>query len=338
MNVVSSVGIIMVNKQVMSGYGFKFACTLTGFHFVVTALVGMASAAVGYISSKATVPFLELAWFSIVANLSIVSMNLSLMLNTVGFYQIAKLSIIPTVCLFEALLHSKAYSREVKLSVAVVMVGVGVCTVTDVSMNLMGFLAALVAVISTALQQIFIGSLQTKYNIGSFDLLSQTAPIQAASLVVLGPFVDYFVTNLNIIEYTLTAGCTAFIILSCLLAVVCNLSQYLCIGKFSATSFQVLGHMKTVLVLVLGFILFSSPITMKNVMGMLMAVVGMVLYSWAVEKGKKDKEGKETGMVKTAQPSPRASDGNVSGGEEERAGLLATGRAGEEDLESGKQG
>ncbi|CAI5964784.1 unnamed protein product [Closterium sp. NIES-65] len=205
-------------------------------------------------------------------------------------------------------------------------------------MNLMGFLAALVAVISTSLQQIFIGSLQTKYNIGSFDLLSQTAPIQAASLVVLGPFVDYFVTSLNITEYTLTAGCTAFIVLSCLLAVVCNLSQYLCIGKFSATSFQVLGHMKTVLVLVLGFILFSSPITMKNVMGMLMAVVGMVLYSWAIEKGKKEKDGKETGMVKAGQPSPRASEGNVSGGEEERAGLLATGRAGEEDLESGKQG
>ncbi|KAL2529830.1 UDP-galactose transporter 2-like [Forsythia ovata] len=38
MNVVSSVGIIMANKQLMSsnGYAFSFATTLTGFHFAVT--------------------------------------------------------------------------------------------------------------------------------------------------------------------------------------------------------------------------------------------------------------------------------------------------------------
>lgn len=332
MNVISSVGIIMVNKQVMSGYGFKYACTLTGLHFAVTALVGMASSALGYLAKSSAVPMWELAWFSLVANLSIVSMNLSLMLNTVGFYQIAKLSIIPTVCLFEALLHNKAYSKEVKLSVLVVMLGVGVCTVTDLSMNLMGFLCAAVAVVSTSLQQIFIGSLQTKYNIGSFDLLSQTAPIQAASLIVLGPFLDYLLTNLSILEYNLSGVAVIFISVSCILAVFCNLSQYLCIGKFSATSFQVLGHMKTVLVLVLGFLLFSSPITFKNIMGMLMAVVGMVLYSWAVEKGKKEKE---IGLVKTGQPSPRSSDGALKSNSE-GAPLLSNDA--DHDVEVGKEG
>lgn len=47
------------------------------------------------------------------------------------------------------------------------------------------------------------------------------------------------------------------IILSCLIAVGVNLSQFICIGRFTAVSFQVLGHMKTVLVLVLGFTLFG---------------------------------------------------------------------------------
>ena len=36
--------------------------------------------------------------------------------------------------------------------------------------------------------------------------------------------------------------------LSCLLAVAVNASQYLVLGRFSATSFQVLGHAKTLLV------------------------------------------------------------------------------------------
>lgn len=64
------------------------------------------------------------------------------------------------------------------------------------------------------------------------------------------------------------------------------MSQYLCIGRFSAVSFQVLGHMKTVCVLILGWILFDSALTSKNILGMMLAVLGMIIYSWAVESDK----------------------------------------------------
>ncbi|XP_010927487.1 UDP-rhamnose/UDP-galactose transporter 1 [Elaeis guineensis] len=284
MNVVSSVGIIMANKQLMSpaGYAFSFATTLTGFHFAVTAFVGFVSNATGFSSSK-HVPLWELLWFSIVANTSITGMNLSLMLNSVGFYQISKLSMIPVVCVMEWILHSKHYSKEVKMAVVVVVVGVGVCTVTDVKVNAKGFLCACIAVLSTSLQQISIGSLQKKYSIGSFELLSKTAPIQALSLLFLGPFIDYYLNGKSLIMYNFSSGVIFFILLSCALAVFCNMSQYLCIGRFSATSFQVLGHMKTVCVLMLGWLLFDSQLTLKNIMGMVIAIVGMVVYSWAVE-------------------------------------------------------
>ena len=284
MNVVSSVGIIMANKQLMSnnGYAFSFASSLTGFHFAVTALVGLVSNATGYSASK-HVPMWELIWFSLVANMSITGMNFSLMLNSVGFYQISKLSMIPVVCVMEWILHNKHYSREVKMSVVVVVIGVGVCTVTDVKVNLKGFMCACIAVLSTSLQQISIGSLQKKYSIGSFELLSKTAPIQALFLLILGPFVDYYLSGKLITNYKMSSGAILFILLSCSLAVFCNVSQYLCIGRFSAVSFQVLGHMKTVCVLTLGWLLFDSELTFKNIMGMIIAVVGMVIYSWAVE-------------------------------------------------------
>ncbi|KAG0455203.1 hypothetical protein HPP92_024162 [Vanilla planifolia] len=288
MNVVSSVGIIMANKQLMSpnGYDFSFATTLTGFHFTVTGLVGWVSNAAGLSLSK-QIPLWELLWFSIVANLSIVGMNFSLMLNSVGFYQIAKLSIIPVVCMMEWILNNKKYSSKVIMSVFVVAFGVGVCTVTDVEINMKGFLCACVAVFCTSLQQITIGSFQKKYSIGSFELLSKTAPIQAASLLVLGPFMDYCLNRRLILNYHFSTGAMLFIVLSCALAVFCNMSQYLCIGRFSATTFQVLGHMKTVCVLILGWVLFDSALTIKNILGMMLAVVGMVVYSWAVEEEKK---------------------------------------------------
>ncbi|KMT19328.1 hypothetical protein BVRB_1g013310 [Beta vulgaris subsp. vulgaris] len=284
MNIISSVGLIMANKQLMSsnGYAFSFATTLTGFHFTVTALVGLVSNATGYSVSK-HVPAWELLWFSLVANMSITGMNLSLMLNSVGFYQISKLSMIPVVCVLEWIIHYKHYSKEVKMSVIFVVIGVGICTVTDVKVNAKGFICAVVAVLSTSLQQISIGSLQKKYSIGSFELLSKTAPFQALSLIVLGPFVDYYLNGIFLMTYKMSTGALLFILLSCSLAVFCNISQYLCIGRFSAVSFQVLGHMKTVCVLTLGWLLFDSEMTLKNIMGMAIAVMGMVVYSWAVE-------------------------------------------------------
>ncbi|KAF4350747.1 hypothetical protein G4B88_019534 [Cannabis sativa] len=279
MNVVSSVGIIMANKHLMSsnGYGFTFATTLTGLHFTVTAVVGLVYNAACDSASK-YVPLWELLWFSIVANMSITAMNFNLMLNS-----ISKLSMIPVVCLMEWIIHSKHYSKEVKVAVIVVVIGVGVCTVTDVKVNLKGSICACVAVLSTSLQQITIGSLQMKYSIGSFELLSKTAPIQALSLLTLGPLIDYLLSGKLITSYKISPGAILFIVISCSLAVFCNVSQYLCIGRFSAVSFQVLGHMKTVCVLTLGWLLFDSELTFKNIMGMALAVVGMLIYSWAVE-------------------------------------------------------
>ncbi|KAE8702188.1 AT-rich interactive domain-containing protein 3 [Hibiscus syriacus] len=44
--------------------------------------------------------------------------------------------------------------------------------------------------------------------------------------------------------------------------------------------------MKTVFVLILGWLLFDSELTLKNLLRMAIAVLGMVLYSWAVEADK----------------------------------------------------
>lgn len=51
-----------------------------------------------------------------------------------------------------------------------------------------------------------IGSLQKKYSIGSFELLSKTAPIQALSLLLLGPFVDYSLSGKFITTYKMSSG------------------------------------------------------------------------------------------------------------------------------------
>ncbi|KAM0941045.1 putative sugar phosphate transporter domain-containing protein [Dioscorea sansibarensis] len=283
-NVVTSVGIIMVNKALMGTYGFSFATTLTGLHFATTTLMTIVFRWLGYVQPS-HLPMPELLKFVLFANLSIVGMNVSLMWNSVGFYQIAKLCMIPVSCLLEVMLDKVRYSRDTKLSIVVVLIGVAVCTVTDVSVNAKGLLAATIAVWSTSLQQYYVHYLQRKFSLGSFNLLSHTAPVQAVTLLVLGPFMDFWLSNRRVDKFDYNAPSLLFIILSCTIAVGTNLSQFICIGRFTAVTFQVLGHMKTILVLVLGFIFFGKEgLNLHVVLGMILAVLGMIWYGNASSK------------------------------------------------------
>ncbi|KAK6160820.1 hypothetical protein DH2020_004201 [Rehmannia glutinosa] len=293
-NVVTSVGIIIVNKALMATYGFSFATTLTGLHFATTTLMTVVLRWLGYIQPS-HLPYPELLKFVLFANFSIVGMNVSLMWNSVGFYQIAKLTMIPVSCLLEVVFDKIRYSRDTKLSILIVLLGVAVCTVTDVSVNAKGFIAAFIAVWSTSLQQYYVHFLQRKYSLTSFNLLGHTAPAQAASLLLIGPFLDYWLTNKRIDAYNfhlpsvrgllLYDMLPVFMILSCTIAVGTNLSQFICIGRFTAVSFQVLGHMKTILVLILGFLFFGKEgLNVQVVIGMVIAVIGMVWYGNASSK------------------------------------------------------
>eukprot|EP00262_Sarcandra_glabra_P011108 TRINITY_DN26821_c0_g1_i1.p1 TRINITY_DN26821_c0_g1~~TRINITY_DN26821_c0_g1_i1.p1 ORF type:complete len:336 (+),score=39.27 TRINITY_DN26821_c0_g1_i1:334-1341(+) len=304
-NVVTSVGIIIVNKALMATYGFSFATTLTGLHFATTTLMTVVLRWLGFIQAS-HLPLPELLKFVLFANFSIVGMNVSLMWNSVGFYQIAKLSMIPVSCFLEVVLDKIRYSRDTKLSIGVVLLGVAVCTVTDVSVNAKGFIAAFIAVWSTALQQYYVHFLQRKYSLGSFNLLGHTAPVQAASLLLVGPFLDFWLTNKRVDAYDYNLISVFFIILSCTIAVGTNLSQFICIGRFTAVSFQVLGHMKTILVLVLGFFFFGREgLNLQVVLGMILAVIGMVWYGNASSKP----GGKERRSY--SMPSDRSQKHNV---------------------------
>ena len=80
----------------------------------------------------------------------------------------------------------------------------------------------------------------------------------------------------------------AFIVLSCLIAVAVNFSTFLVIGKTSPVTYQVLGHLKTCLVLAFGYTLLHDPFTERNIIGILIAIWGMGLYSYfCTQEGKK---------------------------------------------------
>ena len=276
LNIFTSVAIVMVNKQLMgdAGYGFSFATTLCGLHFLCTSSIGLftgntrAGDATNPAGEKMRVPPAEIAMFVAVAATSIIGLNMSLMLNTIGFYQVCKLAQIPTMCVLEGVFMGKKFGRRVIQAIVVVLLGVGVATVSDLEMNAAGTVAAVVGVVSTSAQQILVAHLQKKHSVSSNFLLAKTSPYMAGSMLLFGPAMDELITGKWVFDYEWSTPATTALLVSCFFAVLVNVSSFLCIGRFSAVSFQVIGHVKTCLVFFFGWVIFAAPITSRNIMGL----------------------------------------------------------------------
>ena len=233
---------------------------------------------------KMHIPKFDVFIFVTVAAASIIGLNMSLMLNTIGFYQVCKLAQIPTMCILEATFLGKKFSRKVIQAIIIVLLGVGVATVSDVEMNFEGTVAAVVGVVATSAQQILVAYMQKKHQITSNFLLAKTSPYMATSMLLLGPALDKVITDQWVTEFEWNVPSLVCLGVSCFFAVLVNISQYLCIGRFSAVSFQVIGHVKTCLVFFFGWLIFAAPITQRNIMGCSLAVMGMIYYSHATTK------------------------------------------------------
>ena len=80
-------------------------------------------------------------------------------------------------------------------------------------------------------------------------------------------------------NYQYSIGCIFRISLSCFFALGVNISNYYVIGSTSPLTYQVLGHLKTVLILVLGFTMFNNRVDSRNIVGIVIAMAGVVLYT-----------------------------------------------------------
>ncbi|KAL3132232.1 hypothetical protein ABBQ32_008821 [Trebouxia sp. C0010 RCD-2024] len=280
-NVCSAVLIVFINKALMgrTGYAFRYATTLCALHYMACTVSIWMTRALGGVK-YAKLPFKDLVLFTATANVSVVCLNLSLMFNPVSLYQIAKLLIVPFVCLVEKFWLGREFTRGIVIAVLVVVTGVAVVTITDVGLgsNPAGLAIAGMSVASSGMQQIFCRTMQQKHKLSSPELLANTAPAQTWTLFVIGPFLDRYISSSWVFDFIFGAPALVLLLVSCGMAVIVNISQFVCLGRFSAVSFQVLGHTKTILVLLGGWMFLGDSISGQQFGGMCLAVAGMVAF------------------------------------------------------------
>ncbi|KAL5228850.1 hypothetical protein ABZP36_017115 [Zizania latifolia] len=204
LSVISSVSIVICNKALMSTLGFVFATTLTSWHLLVTFCSLHVALQMKLFKNKDLDPKATIG-FGILNGISIGLLNLSLGFNSVGFYQVTKLAIIPcTICL-ETIFFRKTFSRSIQMALAILLFGVGVATVTDLQLNRLGSMLSLFAVVTTCISQIMTNFIQKKFKVSSTQLLYQSCPYQALTLFISGPFLDGSLTNQNVFAFKYTS-------------------------------------------------------------------------------------------------------------------------------------
>eukprot|EP00890_Picochlorum_soloecismus_P005750 jgi/Picsp_1/6176/NSC_03530-R1_protein len=218
---------------------FKFVSLLSGLHLLASgAFVRLLQG--GQKRGSGTTLDFETMLLIFWTVCSLESLNLSLMLNTVSFYQATKLLIIPCTAIIEYCFGGNLMSRWQFLFVFQTLVGVALVTINDVKFDasLTGVIIALISVLTSSLQQSSVRKMQSVRRKDALDLIASVGPGSGVILFIFSPVMDYRIAHQWITEYSWNNMVILGILLSTTLAILVNVSQYLCLDKFSAVEFQ----------------------------------------------------------------------------------------------------
>ena len=130
--------------------------------------------------------------------------------------------------------------------------------------------------------------------------------------------------TIGLVDYDFMSGNVMyFILLSCLLAFLVNLSIFLTIGKTSPITYNVLGHFKLCVVTIGGTLIFNEDTNPRKITGVAVALFGITMYTyWKLQTSNAwDKRAKQ--VNKNAQNTGgNGGNGSDNNGEDVTVGLL----------------
>lgn len=279
-----STSLILTNKFLFNT-SFDWPIALSTFHFFLTYFLLEIMVQCKFIKRASDLPISQ-RWILGFYNVSaIVFMNFNLKMNSVGFYQLSKLCTIPFMIIYEFFFHNKKQTFQVLLSLLILLIGLSLFTVNDVQFNIPGTITAFIAVIATAISQSQNNFLQRTYNVNGPSMQHIVALQQAILALVSSVVIEFFGEN-SFLTHVFGHYELLLILMTGMLAVASNVLAFAIIGKMSAVTYQVVGHVKTILIFVFGLIMFPPPNGetksqfYKKIFGLVISMVGVIFYTY----------------------------------------------------------
>jgi solute carrier family 35 protein E3 len=283
LSIFSSTSLILLLKLVKYHIKCKYTTTLSTFHFLATWILLELIAFCGAIKRSDQIPFARRTLLAFLVMCSIVSMNFNLAANSIGFYQMSKLCCIPYMIVRNFVVKRERYTRGELISLAILLIGVGMFSISDVEVNLIGSIYAIIAITSTAHNQLMTGELQREFTLNGPELQLAIMPSEFSIGVICATALENLGENsFSTADFTFAE--IGLILATCIFAIGVNVSTFQLIGKTSGVTYQVVGHAKTVLLLVFGYIFFPSPWEstaqmVRAIVGIAVALLGVFAYT-----------------------------------------------------------
>lgn len=288
----SNIGVLLLNKYLLSNYGFRYPIFLTMCHMTACSLFSYAAIAwarlVPMQAVRSRVQLLKISALSLVFCGSVVSGNVSLKYLPVSFNQAIGATTPFFTAVFAYIMTVKREAWLTYVTLIPVVTGVIIASGGEPSFHLFGFImcvgATAARALKTVLQGILLSSEGEKLN--SMNLLLYMAPV---AVILLLPAT--LVMEQNVVGITLALAredikIVWLLLFNSSLAYFVNLTNFLVTKHTSALTLQVLGNAKGAVAVVISILIFRNPVSVTGMLGYTLTVIGVILYSEAKKRNK----------------------------------------------------
>jgi len=198
----------------------------------------------------------------------------------IPMYGVLKRLTIFIVLIGERILLKKSSSTKVKISVSIIVSGAIVAGIGDLTFDFYSYTMALISCCAQAGYLLYVAKTGAESGINNFGLLFYNSllaiPFVFVFMVLNGEFTP--VTNYpQLYSFDFLMCFMSNLVLGCLL----NYSMFLCTTVNSALTTTVIGQLKNVISVVLGFILLGGvQVNGINVAGLALNSLGGIYYSY----------------------------------------------------------
>lgn len=280
----ANIGVLLLNKFLLSNYGFRFPIFLTMCHMSACALLSYVSIAflkvVPMQQIKSWAQLMRIATLSVVFCGSVVGGNISLRYLAVSFNQAVGATTPFFTAIFAYLATFKREAFITYASLVPVVAGVVIASGGEPSFHLFGFMMCISATAARALksvlQSILLSSEGEKLN--SMNLLLYMSPIAVLILLPATLVMEPDVLDVIVLLGAKHKWMWLLLSLNSAAAYLANLSNFLVTKHTSALTLQVLGNAKGAVAVVISILLFRNPVTVVGIGGYAITVMGVIAY------------------------------------------------------------
>ncbi|RAL07888.1 uncharacterized protein BO97DRAFT_355428, partial [Aspergillus homomorphus CBS 101889] len=289
---------VYTNKSIFLDSAFsKCHFSFVAYHFTITGILLciVRHASILKITTTETC-VLSILPLSLIMCANIILMNLSLAYSSIICYQIIRILPTPLTVPVNLFFYSSKIPVNATLALIPACLGVGLVTYSNTlsqrsipasqiahvidSTSTLGIIYAFSGVFCSSLYTVWVAHHHSRLHISSIQLLYKQVPFCAISLGAITLFTDTFP------EWsTVTAHQWCLLLLSSGCACLISLSSFLVINGAEAVTSTVVGQLKTCLVIALGWVKSSNTMGKETVLGVILALAGIVLYTVVMHRG-----------------------------------------------------